>query len=357
MDENKTKKLFSKKYIFILISLIIIIGVIIFLSLYNTDVNRFKRNLEDYNISELKEIYKSTVSYDEKKKIENIFVDKLNEILEEFATNKKSYEEVYEEIEKYSEFSNLENKTTTAKNQLEEIKTSKDYFFKGQNAEKNNSIFEAITNYLQVIELDKENYEIAKKYINNNKNNLKNSTLLEVDQLINSEDYINANLKLELLNKIFVDDKEINNKISTIKDKAKKQEVEKLKTEQEVVVLSATKHKEWYSDTLSGIRVIVQNNTEKVVKSYIVSVLAYDSSNYPLKIEYNDYEKIFKSDGANIQSGATHGKDNYCDIYYEVEKISSALACVKEVEYYDGSTWENPYYEYWLEEYKEKPLQ
>ena len=357
MDENKTKKLFNKKYIFILISLIIIIGVIIFLSLYNTDVNRFKRNLEDYNISELKEIYKSTVSYDEKKKIENIFVDKLNEILEEFATNKKSYEEVYEEIEKYSEFSNLENKTTTAKNQLEEIKTSKDYFFKGQNAEKNNNIFEAITNYLQVIELDKENYEIATKYINNNKNNLKNSTLLEVDQLINSEDYINANLKLELLNKIFVDDKEINNKISTIKDKAKKQEVEKLKTEQEVVVLSATKHKEWYSDTLSGIRVIVQNNTEKVVKSYIVSVLAYDSSNYPLKIEYNDYEKIFKSDGANIQAGATHGKDNYCDIYYEVEKISSALTCVKEVEYYDGSTWENPYYEYWLEEYKEKPLQ
>lgn len=358
MEENKTKKLFNKKIIIIiLISFIILIGLIIFLSLYNNNVNKYKRSLEDYNISELKEIYKSTVSYDEKKKIENVFEEKLNTILNEFILGKISSEEAYDMINKYNDLSYFKNKIDDTIIKLGELKASKEWFAKGQTSEKNNNLLETIEYYLNVIELDVNNYKYAQTYINNNKNTLKDNTLLEIDSLIESKDYITANKKLELLQKIFNNDSIINEKIKLIKDDAKKQELEKLKTEQEVSVVSATKHKEWYSDTLSGIRVIVQNNTQKVVKSYIVSVLAYDSSNYPLKIEYNNYEKIFKSDGANIQAGATHGKDNYCDIYYEVEKISSALACVKEVEYYDGTTWENPYYEYWLEEYKEKPLQ
>lgn len=356
MEENK--KNFNKKTIIIMCILIItLIGILIFLKIYNSDVNKFKRSLEDYDIAKLKDIYVSTRSYDERKKIENIFEEMLNAKLKQFTSNEKSYEDTYNELEKYNEFSNLENKITNSKKQLEELKTSKDNYAKGQNAEKNNNLFEAIESYSKVIELDNENYKIAQKYINNNKNTLKNNMLIEIDELINNGDYINANLKLELLQTIFSNDSDITNKASLIKNKAKQQEIEKYKNEQEMTVISATKHKEWYSDTISGVKVIVQNNTQKVVKSYVVSILAYDSAGYPLKIEYNNYESLVEYEGANVQPGTTYGKDNYGSISYEEEKISSALACVKQVEYYDGTTWENPYYEYWLEQYKEKPLE
>lgn len=358
MEDNKTKKFLNKKIIIIMCILIIaVICIVIFFRFYNSGINKFKRGLDDYNIDELKDIYISITSYDERKEIESIFEERLSTIVTQFTSNKKSYEDTYAELEKYNELSNLENKITKAKEQLVEIKTSKDNYSKGQNAEKNNNLFEAIENYSKVIELDNENYKMAQKYINDNKNTLKNNMLIEIDELINNGDYINANLKLELLQTIFTNDTTIESKVALIKDKAKQQEIEKYKNEQEMTVISATKHKEWYSDTISGVKVIVQNNTQKVVKSYVVSVLAYDADGYPLKIEYNNYECLVEYEGANVQPGATHGKDNYGSISYEEEKISSALACVKEVEYYDGTTWENPYYEYWLEQYKEKPIE
>lgn len=357
MEDNKTKKFLNKKTIIIMcILIIVLICTVIFFRFYNSNINKFKRSLDDYNIDELKDIYISTTSYDERKKIEIIFEERLSTIVTQFTSNKKNYEDTYAELEKYNELSNLENKITKAKEQLVEIKTSKDNYSKGQNAEKNNNLFEAIENYSKVIELDNENYKMAQKYINDNKNTLKNNMLIEIDELINNGDYINANLKLESLQTIFTNDSDIASKVSLIKDKAKQQEIEKYKNEQEMIVISAQKHKEWYSDSISGVQVIVQNNTQKVVKSYIVSILAYDSSGFPLKIDYKEYEKLVEADGANIQPGGTHGKENYCDIYYEQEKISSALACVKQVEYYDGTTWENPYYEYWKEQYKEKPI-
>lgn len=358
MEENKNKKIFSKKTISIICILVLLITcILVFLMIYNSNVNKFKRTLDEYDIDKLKEIYKSTSSYDEKKKIETTFEERLNIILKEFALNEKSYEETYENIEKYFEFTTFENKITKAKENLKNLKNSKDSFAKGQTAEKDNNLLEAIENYLKVIEEDISNYKYAQKYISNNKNTLKNDTLTEIDSLIEKKDYINANIKLELLKKLFANDTNINQKISLIKDEAKKQEIEQYKNNQEVSVISAKTHKEWYSTSISGIQVVVKNNTNKVVKNYSVAMLAYDSNGYPLKINYNSNLELGQATAANIQPGETHGNGNYYSIIYEQDKMRTIIACVKEVEYYDGSKWENPYYEYWEEQYNEKPLE
>ena len=56
----------------------------------------------------------------------------------------------------------------------------------------------------------------------------------------------------------------------------------------------------------------------------------------------------------NIQPGMTYGSDSGWRISDDdTPEAKQFLACVKEVEYYDGSKWVNPYYDYWVEEYKE----
>ena len=370
IDDIKLKKVFNKviggikmknkkKYKwFILIGILLIICLLLLIiyKFYNSNENKYKKYLDNYNIEELKKIYTSIDSYDERKKIQNVFANKLNDIVNSFALNTSNYEDTIKEVNKYSDLSDFSENIKKAKEDIEKIRVSKENFALAEQNAENNNIYEAIKYYSKIEMLDSNNYKLAINYINNHKQELRNTILAEIDEYISNDDYISAKEKLSLLEEIFNDDETINKKAQEINDKAKKQEIQKYKKEQEVSVISAKKYKEWYSDTTSGVQVIVKNNSKKVVKSYTVSVLAYDSSGFPLKIQYNNYETLVKLDGANIQPGKTHGKDNYCSIFYEQEKISSALACVTEVEYYDGTTWNNPYYEYWIEEYKEKPI-
>ena len=355
MKEIKNKKRIVIAVIISIMVLVVILCAIV-LKHSNSMINKFKSNLENNNISNLHDIYVSTENYNEKKELNKIFEKKLNSILDEYIKNINDYDKTLELINNYEDSNILTSLIEKTKENLEKIKNSKEEFSKGQDYEENGDIVNAILSYSKVSELDEINYKEAQKYINKNKENIKNDILLEVDELIYKEDYITAKQKLnDLL--LIVSDNNIQKKLDEIEDKAKEQEIKKYMSEQEIIVESAEKFKEWYSDTISGIKVIVKNNTEKVVKNYVVGILAYDKNGYPLKIEYNNYVSSCKFDGANIQPGQTYGQEKYCNIIYENEKIESALACVEKAEYYDGSTWENPYYEYWLNQYKEKPLQ
>ena len=365
MEEKKLDLKNNKKTILIVIGVIIAIIVIVIIKYFSSPVMRFKQNLDNVDVSKLQEIYSNTQNYDEKKKIEKSFEDKIKSIVEEFVNGTKSYENAIEEVERFKNIKGFENVITSAKEDIEKVKTSKDSFGEGQNKENSGDILQAMKSYSKVIELDKNNYKIAQNYIKDNREELKNKTLTEVDTLISQNDYVTANQKIKELQEILTNDNQITEKSNQIKDKAKEQEIEKYKNEQEVsvestrIIVQDDRYKALYPDM---IEVVIKNNSSKTIKDYNVAILAYDSNNYPLKIKpqfnYNGggFEFTGQADNVNVVAGATGGKD-YGWKLDQNHGISKVISIVKDVTYYDGSNWENPYYNYWIEQYKEKQLQ
>ena len=360
------KKNLSKKSIIIIFTVCIIFALLItsvILIIYFTNpVRKFKSNLESMNIEAANEIYSNTTKYTYKKDMKEAVNKELNNILNSFIDEKVDYTYSKEKLESLKKLSNLNETINETINDLEKIKESKDYFSKAKELEQTNLV-EAYKNYTKVIEKDKNNYIIAQEFIKNNTNNVKDTVISDVNNLIKNNDYIGAKEKLSDLNEYIKNDTTITNKLSEIEEMSTKQKIEKYKNEQEVTVVStrilvqSSQYKSLYPDM---IEVVIKNNTSKTIKDYQVSILGYDSNNYPLIIKkqfgfFNDYEFIGNGEGVNIMPNDTFGYNKGYSLA-EDHGISKTIALVKNVTYYDGSTWENPYYPYWLEEYKEKPL-
>jgi len=115
-----------------------------------------------------------------------------------------------------------------------------------------------------------------------------------------------------------------------------------------------------FIDTLDEayISIIVKNNTYKIIKKYVVGWMGFDESGNPVKTGWllPDYLKEGYVE-ADIQPGMIYGYENCCRTSDDdTPEAMQFIACVRKVEYEDGSQWINPYYDYWVQEYKEKPL-
>ena len=109
MEDKKINIKDNKKIVLGIAGIIIIVIIIAFLKYLNNPVVKFKQNLDNVDVSKLQEIYSTTQSYDEKKKIEKIFQDKLKYLVESFVNGSKDYDNTIEEINRYSNIKEFEN--------------------------------------------------------------------------------------------------------------------------------------------------------------------------------------------------------------------------------------------------------
>ena len=277
------KKNLSKKSIIIIFTVciffVLFITSVILIIYFTNPVRKFKSNLESMNIELANEIYSNTTKYTYKKDMEEALNKELNNILNSFIDEKVDYTYSKEKLESLKKLSNLNETINETINDLEKIKESKDYFSKAKELEQTNLV-EAYKNYTKVIEKDKNNYIIAQEFIKNNTNNVKDTVISDVNNLIKNNDYIGAKEKLSDLNEYIKNDTTITNKLSEIEEMSTKQKIEKYKNEQEVTVVStrilvqSSQYKSLYPDM---IEVIIKNNTSKTIKDYQVSILGYDS--------------------------------------------------------------------------------
>ncbi len=356
---GKFRPLINKKNILALcLVLVIILAVAFYL---NNPVSKFKSYIRNNNYIEANNLYYDKIKgkTDKEKQIISFLRDEIIKIKKSFTDERMNYKDAKKRLETIRNTCLINSDTNEVIDFVNNLNNSRSAYKKAEEHLKNNDIVNALKEYKKVIEDDK-NFAKAQEQISNNEKKYKERVLKLAKDSANVKDYDKSIKLLKEAKSVLPDDSDINAKLSVYESQLQ----EKLIAEQLVVVESAkitvqdATYKSIYPDM---IQVIVKNTSDKTIKEMKVGCLGYDKNGYPLKIKPHfdfsggGYEFVGNASDVNIVAGGRFGQD----VGWELDTshgISKVLACIKSATFYDGTAWENPYYETWIEQYKEKPL-
>lgn len=353
-------RIFKNKKIIIALLAVIIIAVIGTVYL-NNPISRFKNNITNNNYIEAVKIYDDKIkgNIDKENMVLRFLESEINKIEDLFINENITYDKAKSKLTTIKNTGLVSAEVNNALNRIDNLNNSRIAYKKAEQYLKNNDILNALKEYKNVIPED-QNYKRAKEQIANNEKQYKEQVLKSAEEFANKQEYDKSVSLLKEATSLIPNDSDLTSKLSVYE----KQLHEKLFAEQLVIVESAkiiiqdATYKALYPDM---IQVIVKNNSDKTIKNMNVGCLGYDKNGYPLKIKTQFdfsggyYEFVGSATDVNIIAGSRFGQDKGWSLD-ESHGISKVLACVKNATFYDGTTWENPYYGYWLDQYKEKPL-
>ncbi len=119
-------------------------------------------------------------------------------------------------------------------------------------------------------------------------------------------------------------------------------------------VVQDEQYKSLYPDMLQAV---LQNNSTDDIKSAVVAFVAWDANGLPVKIkgqfDFSDggYVQEVNYDDINLVGGATFGEDSGFALDVNTT-IASFKAMAVSYETFDGTTWENPYYDAFCDLYE-----
>lgn len=368
---NSTKR--NKKLIYGVAAAILIITIVLMSFVNSNPTNKALQALSNKNFDKLNDIYNKDIKGNEENQRE--FSErielKLDDILNDFKNKKLDFEEVNDSLDELLKFNILKSKVNDFKKVISDINDSRINFSSAVEFENQGDHAKSISRYKNVIDIDEDNYKIAKTKITDLSKEYKQDILVKIEEFEKKNDYNQALNLLSEATSILNKDNDIETKKIIITEKHEKQielerkeKAEKAKNEQIIVVdktgilIQSTSHKTLYPDMFE---VVIKNNAEETIKYYEVAMLGWDKNGYPLKIKQSfldsdgSYQFFGKADNVNVIKGNTFGKNTGWSLE-EGHNISNTKAIVIEAEFYDGSVWKNPYYEFFLEKYEGKPL-
>ncbi len=289
--------------------------------------------------------------------IEDVLKD-IESLQEDFADEKKTLEEIKPALDSYATFDEerIKTKATEVLENADKLDGSRIGYVEGNSYYKDKDYGNAIKSYLKVVEIDK-NYKDAQKKIEKIKDTYKKEVFDTLDSLLTAHKYDEALDNLNTLKEV-CDDPEVDAKLNIVnqaKEKYKKEEAEK---SQKVVVSNIRVYNPNRFISDMAAEVIITNNSDKVIKNANIVIASFDSNGYAVNIKYPtlygaEYDHMLRGSMStiNLLPGESHGKNRYYDgLSSRAEK---AHAIVAKVEFTDGTTWENPYYDYWVSENKD----
>ncbi len=371
--EIRKKDILKNKKILVFISAILVVVCSILLFFYfNNPIRSYQSEIMNNNYSSANELYSEKIKGNVKreKQIKSFLLDEIEDIDHSFMGQKITYDNAKDKLNSIKGTGLVTENVTTAIEKIEKVNTSRIAYKKAEAFQDEKNYSEAIKEYKNVITED-ENYEAAQKQIESIEEIYKMDILKRAEESANSQDYDTSVSLLKEASVLIKDNSDITAKLAVYETKLAEKEaaerkelIKKAEKEQLVVVENSriieqsTEFKSLYPDM---IQVMVKNNSNKTIKSMRVGSLGFDYNGYPLKVKIqfsllnDDYEFVGIAEDVNIVAGETFGENQGWSLD-EQHGISNVLSCVKEVTFYDGTFWENPYYQYWIEKYKEKPL-
>lgn len=361
---RKKNRIYNKrKIVIIIITLIIIISFVCGMVYANNPIISFKNQVENNNSKEANKIFANKIKGNKKneKKVIDILDSNFKKIENLFENEKITYDEAEKRMEVIKSINNTNNigvNSNIPVAKISKLNNSRQSFKRGEEFIKKSDIENGIKEYKNVIKDDK-NYAKAQEEIKKYIGQYKQDSLKRCEEYLNQENYNEAIKILTEANEIIGNDPELNEKINSYKKIEEEKVKETSKQNQELSVINCSVVPDYFKIE-DEAKVIFKNNTNKVVKNFTVGILMYDANGYPLNSGVLAGEKqLFKGKAelVNIQPGGEYGYNSSWNLRTNYGTIKTVIACVRDVEYYDGSKWNNDYYTYWEKENLGKQLQ
>ena len=342
---------------------LIIVSTIAFgvYSFLNHPLRLFDLAITNEDLEQADLIYNESIkgNLDYEPQIKEEALAQLEVIQTNYLNQEISYDEAQIFLNFYEGIDVVKTDAIKVKTYLKEIKISRNYYQSALEALEKDNLGDAITYFLKVVPEDEVNYKEACSQINALKEPYLSNVLSEVEELATSEEYHAAVTKLENALKLFPGEKTLTDKKTEMKsmlaayeEAQENKKIETYKTEQKLTVTNAYSEDSYIYNYGYAI---VKNNTDQGVKNFVVGILMFDDYGYPVNNTYTVYGEgnllRGESDTPNIQPGASFGSNYYWYIEGNATKIK---ACVIEAKFYDGTTWSNPYFQYWYEAEKDR---
>ena len=295
------------------------------------------------------------------KEMENKAISKINAACDDYYASKIAVEDALAAVDEYTGYRNTSiNKAANGgKDSINEFKESQESYKGALEDIQAKKYKDALLKLDKVVSKD-PNYDDAQKKKDEILPEYKKAVIAEINSDITSKKYDSAISKADDLLKRFPSDSDITalkNQANSGKAKAaeqkEKQDKEFAKNSQQVEVTSTKVVDGGYYIVDMEAYIVVKNNSNNVAADVSFGILLFDQNGYPVRTEYTTYrgkydnEYICEHASCNIKPGGSYGSDKYASVPSNCKK---AKACVKQVRWLDGSVWNNPYYDYWLED-------
>lgn len=349
---GSVKSKVNKKVVAIVTSIVIIAVIIVIgISMYFFNpIIRLERSIDNMNEEDALEIYSQILGFDGR--YDNYLADmtsrKIEEIKQNFIDKNETYDSAMKKLEilRY-----IKVPVDDIDKYIRDLNDSRNSYEKAQE-EKDNEDYVAAMSDLQDVISDDSNYDSAKSMIQEIKNDYKNQVMAECQSLLNENKNEEA---LRVLNdaKDILKDYDLEMKITEVTERVEDEKASKAykasKEEISVEDVSFT--------SISGQRAIesiIKNGTQKIINSYVIVFSCYDVHGNLLKINTKGYLEG-EDEHFNIKPGCSAGA-GYCWRVTGADNACKIFACVKSATFTDGTTWKNPYYDYWFEYYQRETL-